>query len=286
MHHRLATLAAASLLALLPAAHAATGLVTFDPPGTDQGPSIFVAVPAMQTITAPEATFSGGVALGFATFFPAIAFATAPNVYGTANFGNGLSTSLTIDVAPSFQATQVGFALFNGETFTQSYRVDAYNGANLVATQTVADILPNWNSGFALVDIGSAAGITKVNITPINAPGAWDFLIDTVVFNQTVQQAYPQIPPPPIYTPQSPPPVTMTPVTVTYTDPDTTDGHGHKQKGKTHTLENQFINYGDDNNNAKGHFEDVMSPVPEAPTPLLLVAGLGLMGLKLRRRVR
>src|SRR5947209_6776050 len=55
-----------------------TAVVNFDPPGTPQGPSIYIAVPGPQTLTTVPATFSGGVALGFATFFPAIAFATPP----------------------------------------------------------------------------------------------------------------------------------------------------------------------------------------------------------------
>lgn len=89
----LAQTIAATCMALagiaLPSARAATGLVTFDPPTSPQGPSIYVAVPGPQTIVTPEASFSGGVVLGLATFFPAIAFATTPNVYGTADFGHG-----------------------------------------------------------------------------------------------------------------------------------------------------------------------------------------------------
>jgi hypothetical protein len=99
--------------------HSATiGLVNFDPPGSPQGPSIYVAVPGPQTIVTTPATFSGGVVLGFATFFPAIAFATAPNVYGSADFGNHLSNALTIAIDPAFTTTEVSFALFNGETST------------------------------------------------------------------------------------------------------------------------------------------------------------------------
>ena len=91
-----------------------------------QGPSIYVAVPGPQTIVTTPATFSGGVVLGFATFFPAIAFATAPNVYGSADFGNHLSNALTITIDPAFTTTEVSFALFNGETFNQSYSVDGF----------------------------------------------------------------------------------------------------------------------------------------------------------------
>lgn len=198
----LATTIAATCLALagiaLPSAHAAVGLVDFDPPGTAQGPSIFVAVPGPQTIVTPEATFSGGVVLGLATFFPAIQFATSPNVYGTADFGHGLATTLTIAINPSFATTEVSFALFNGETLLQSYVVDAFNGGTKVATQAVNNILPNFNSGFALVDMVNAGGITSVTINAVNPQGVWDFLIDTVAFNQSITSVVPNAPPPPV----------------------------------------------------------------------------------------
>ena len=237
MKHPLAHTIAATCLALagiaLPSAQAAVGLVDFDPPTTPQGPSIFVAVPGPQTIVTPEASFSGGVVLGLATFFPAIQFATAPNVYGTADFGHGLATSLTIDINPSFVTTEVSFALFNGETFLQSYVVNAFNGSTQVASQAANNILPNFNSGFALVDMVNAGGITSVTIHAVNPPGVRDFLIDTVAFNQSISSVVPNAPPPPI---------TLPPVTVTYTEPDTIDVHGHKQKGKTKTVLNQVIN--------------------------------------------
>ncbi len=285
--HRIALASLVLAGASVPAARAATGLVDFDPPTTPQGPSIYVAVPGPQTITAPEADFSGGVVLGLATFFPAIQYASGPNVYGTADFGNGLARALTIDVNPNFATTQVSFALFNGETFLQSYVVDAYNGASLVASQTAANVLPNFNSGFALIDLSSATGITRVTVNAVNPPpGVWDFLIDTVAFNQSVTTVVPNAPPPPVYSPTQPAPVTLPPVTVTYTEPDFIDSHGHKQKGKTKTVFNQVINYGDDLNNAKGHFESLPSPVPEASTPALLLAGLGVLGLASARRTR
>ena len=290
MKNPLTPMIAATCLALagvaLPSAQAAVGLVNFDPPTTPQGPSIYVAVPGPQTIVTPEATFSGGVVLGLATFFPAIAFATTPNVYGTADFGHGLATTLTIAINPSFVTTEVSFALFNGETFRQSYVVDAFNGSAKVASQAVNNILPNFNSGFALVDMVNAGGITSVTINAVNPPGIWDFLIDTVAFNQNITTVVPNAPPPPVYVPNQPAPVTLPPVTVTYTEPDTIDEHGHRQKGKTKTVQNQVINYGDDIHDAKGHFETLLSPVPETSTSLLLLVGLAAMGQVSLRRAR
>ena len=185
-------------------ANAAVALVDFEnTPSLATGPSIYVAVPGPQTITTAPATFTGGVVLGFATFFPAIAFATKPNVYGSADFGNGLSKAISININPTFATTEVSFALFNGETFNQSYTVNAFNGATLVANQTLNSIAPNFNSGFGLVDLNNAGGITSVTIAPTGTPAVWDFLIDTVAFNQNITSII-NAPPPPVDQPATP----------------------------------------------------------------------------------
>lgn len=129
-------------------------------------------------------------------------------------------------------------------------------------------------------------GITSVTIDAVNPPGIWDFLIDTVAFNQSITSVIPNAPPPPVYVPSQPAPITIPPQAITYTEPDFIDERGHKQKGKTRTVLNQVINYGDDGNDAKGHFETLTSPVPEAPNAALLLAGLAAPGLKTLRRAR
>jgi hypothetical protein len=243
-------------------ARAAVALVNFETtPQLSTGPSIYIAVPGPQTITTGPATFSGGVVLGFATFFPAIAFATVPNVYGTADFGNKLAKSLTIDVDPTFPTTEVSFALFNGEVFNQTYSVDAFNGANLVANQTLTNIVPNFQSGYGLVDVTSPGGITKVVITPTGAPSAYDFLIDTIALNQNITSVIPIQPPPLI----PPPP----------TDPVQGHRHGH---GEVELLE---VNFGDDVNDIRG--STVPAPTPE-PTSLVTLFGLGIIGCFTRRK--
>jgi hypothetical protein len=248
--------------------HAATvALVNFDPPAFSQGPSIYVAVPAAQTLVTTPATFSGGVNLGFATFFPAISFATVPNVYGSANFGNQLSSALTITINPAFSTTEVSFALFNGETFNQSYTVDAFNGASLVTSQTLANVAPNFNSGYGLIDLNSAGGITSVTIAPTGAPAAWDFLIDTVAFNQSITSI---VNPPP-------PPVIQPPVA-----PVQGHIHGHGE-GETELVE---VNFGDDVNDIRGSVLVVTptNPVPEPGTYMLAIAGLlGFLALRRKR---
>lgn len=212
-------LALAALTLLGAAAQAqTTALVNFDPDqGFAQGPSIFVAVPAAQTFVTAPATFSGGVILGLATFFPAIQFATGPNVYGTADFGNGLKNLLSIDMAPSFTTNRVSFALFNGETFHQDYLIKAYDtGGALIQTQNSGMIVPNWSSGYTIVDVNPGASLSRVTIESNLASThttAFDFLIDSIAFNQSVTTAL-NVPPPPVYPPTTPPPVTLPPVDI------------------------------------------------------------------------
>lgn len=241
-------------------ARASLALVDFENlPALSTGPSIYVAVPAPQTIVTSPATFTGGVVLGFATFFPAISFATTPNVYGTADFGNGLPEALNIAVNPAFATTEISFALFNGEVFNQSYSIDAFNGASLVGNQTLNNIAPNFNSGYGLVDLVVPGGITSVTITPIGSPSAWDFLIDTVGFNQNITG---------IITP----PVVMPPV-------PPVSGHKHgKGQGETELLE---VNFGDDVNDIRG--STVVLPVPE-PASLITLAAGGAVLLRRHRR--
>lgn len=223
------------------------------------GPSIFVAVPSPQTITTPQATFTGGVVLGFATFFPAISFATPPNVYGTANFGNGLPEQLSIAIDPAFIATEVSFALFNGETFFQTYSVDAFKGTNTVpvAHQTLTSLPPNFNSGYGLVDLVNAAGIDKVTIVPVGTPSAWDFLIDTVGLNLNIGAGVPipviQPPVPPVF------------------------GHRHGH-GEAELVE---VDFGDDVNDIRGS----VVIVPEPGTLSMMFAGV-MLGLAKRRNRR
>ena len=257
-------------LAAVPAGAQTTSVVNFETnPSLSTAPSIYVAVPAQQTIVTPEATFTGGVVLGFATFFPAIAFASAPNVYGTADFGNNLARSLNIAINPSNNVTEVSFALFNGETFNQGYVINAFNGATQVASQTIASIAPNFNSGYAIVDLVAAGGITSVNIAPTGNPQAWDFLIDTVAFNQSITSVVNAPPPPEVVLP------TVTPAPPVH-------GHRHgKGKGEVELLE---INFGDDVNDIRGSVLVVTTPVPEPGEWAMLLAGVALVGTIARRR--
>jgi len=250
-----------------PAAAATTALVTFDPSqGVAQGPSTYVAAGAQQTINTTPATFTGGVVLGFATFFPAIAFATAPNVYGTADFGVGLSKTLNIAVKPGFQTSEVSFALFNGETFAQTYQAFAYDGTTLVASQTLPSLSANFNSGWGTVDL-KAANITNLVVQAAGQPSVFDFLIDTVAFNQSLSQSVlptPVTPPPSVFVP--PPPIV-------YVNPET----------EVETAVQQI--YGSDNPLDSIRSRDyVPAPGPVPGVCLLSLAALLLAGAAIKTR--
>jgi hypothetical protein len=175
----------AAFLLLTGSASATVAVVTFDDLPT--GPSTFGS-PA-QTITTVPAVFTGGTVLGFAASFPQIVFATSPNVYGTVS-GGIYSNTLTISVNTAFPTTEVSFPLFNGATTPVSYVVNAFNGASIVGTETFTNIPSNASqTGFAIADLINAGGITSVTIAPIDTTGFFDFLIDTIAFNESVQTA-------------------------------------------------------------------------------------------------
>ncbi|MGD0442771.1 MAG: PEP-CTERM sorting domain-containing protein [Edaphobacter sp.] len=171
-------------------AHADTvAVVNFDSLPT--GPSTFAAAGPAQTIVVPGiATFTGGVILGDATNLPGLEFATPPNAYGTAGFGDSsLSSTLTIMVDPAFTADEVSFALLNGATITSGYVVNAFSGATLVDTENFT-LAANLSSGFGLPDL-LGSDITMVTIqstTDDPSVNGWDFFIDSVALNESINQ--------------------------------------------------------------------------------------------------
>jgi len=182
MTSKLSVLIAALALLITHSAQAATAFITFD--DLPLGPMTFPeATPSPQTITYPQATFSGGAILGYATYFPAQGFATAPNIYGTAWFGDNLLETMTITINPSFPTSEVSFSLFNGVIPSQAYTVSAFNASDTLLISHQYVIPGNGNTGFAIVDL-LALGIAKVTITPDGVPSEWDFVIDSITLTQ------------------------------------------------------------------------------------------------------
>ena len=189
MTSKLSVLIAALALLITHSAQAATAFITFD--DLPLGPMTFPeAMPSPQTITYPQATFSGGAILGYATYFPAQGFATAPNIYGTAWFGDNLLETMTITINPSFPTSEVSFSLFNGVIPSQTYTVSAFNASDMLLISHQYMIPGNGTTGFAIVDL-LALGIAKVTITPDGAPSEWDFVIDSVTLTQPPLQPVP-----------------------------------------------------------------------------------------------
>jgi hypothetical protein len=190
------------LAAVMPATivNASTLLINFETvPADPTGPDLFATAGIAQTITVPGvAIISGGVILGDETNLPAQAFGTPPNVYGTAGFGDNLSPTLAVSFNTAFPLTEVSFPVFNGATISESYTITAYNGAAVVASQTLTNLASNSSDGFAIADL-SSANISSLTIAPIalNDPAVngWDFSIDSIALNESVQQAFAPEPP-------------------------------------------------------------------------------------------
>ena len=144
----------------------------------------------------------------------------------------------------------------------QSYSVQAFNGASLVASQTLSSIAPNFNSGYGLVDIIALGGISRVTITPI-----WDFLIDTVAFNQSILSI------------TNPPPL---PIVQPPTPPVHGPRHGHK-KGEIELVE---VNFGDDVNDIRGSVVVINAPIPEPSTWALMLGDCVALGFVAAPRTR
>ncbi len=109
---------------------------------------------------------------------------------------------------------------------------------------------------------------TSVTIAPIGAPAVWDFLIDSVAFNQSIGSII------------NPPPAPVD-------QPPTPHVHGHRH-GHGHgegEIEWLGVNFGDDINDIRGSVI-VITPVPEPATWVSMLLGLWAICLStlLRRR--
>jgi hypothetical protein len=151
-------------------------------------PNNFFAAGAAQTYSSPGSwSISGGVLLGNPTFlraFTANNGATAPNLYGTADFADtSFQSTITLNLAPGLEVSAVTGVLFNGQTIKEDYSVSYYSGAALLGVANYSGVLPDTSiNGFASFFVHSEAGpITAVTFTTLNAGvNGWDFFLDSI----------------------------------------------------------------------------------------------------------
>lgn len=157
--------------------------------------------------------------------------------------------------------------------------MDAFNGSSLVATQTLASVAPNFNSGYGIIDLQSTASITQVTINAVGNPAAWDFLIDDVAINQSLTSVI-TAPLPPVYQPPVTPPVVLNNIQ----NYDVVDENGHKQKRNRKGSQSVRVDFGEDVNDIRSSVLLVQA-VPAVPEPSSWALMLGGLGLPLAKRI-
>ena len=152
------------------------------------------AGPAQTIVVDSDLTFNGGVVLGLPTFTPTTPFATSPNFYATANHPSGgivgdpsLSATLSIDIAPSVDATTIEGLLLNGLNRPGSYTIEAFSNGTLVDSTSLDNLTENSSNGFDLFRLDSnGLPITSVLFSPDLINGEWDYFIDTIAINESI----------------------------------------------------------------------------------------------------
>ena len=175
-------LACLMVLGMASMAHGALVVDFENVPPLPTGPSLWGPAGPMQTIIVPGfVTITGGVVLGNPTYFPAMAYCTPPNVYGTIDSVDpSLQPHIIIEIDPGFYVNEVHGVLCNGSTQPSDYLIEAYSGATVVDSQFFDDIPRNQDGGFGLISVAND-WITRVVITPQNL-SHWCFLVDTFTF--------------------------------------------------------------------------------------------------------
>lgn len=159
-------------------------------------PSTFAGGGPEFTVTSPGVgSVSGGLVLSSETFLPIEkVVGTLPNTYATGNISGAdpsLSPYITISVDPTNVVNQFSFVLMNGLTTPTGYRVDAYSGANITASQYFSALAPNTpTGGYAIVSFTNP-NTTQIVITP-DSTTYFDYAIDTVTFGSLKPAAVPE----------------------------------------------------------------------------------------------
>lgn len=155
------------------------------------GPDTYAAAGPEQILdyAGGQIQFSGGVILGFPVNFPAVDFATEPNVYASSNLGDPtLSDTLAIDInLGGAGASLVQGLLFNGESQVNDFMVTAYDLSGAVVDSAMYNIAANTDSGAAIFSMSSDSdNIYRVEFQEFNTDGAWNMLLDTITFNREI----------------------------------------------------------------------------------------------------
>lgn len=187
MNNTITALIASASFAATASAGISEFLVDFD--DGPVGPSTYAAAGPEQILDYAfgQIQFSGGVILGFPTAFPAVDFATEPNVYASSNIGDpSLSDTLAIDI-DGFGVNLVEGLLFNGELQVNDFMVTAYDISGAVVDSAIYNIAANTDSGAAIFSMSSDMdNIVRVEFQEYNTDGAWNMLLDTITFNRSI----------------------------------------------------------------------------------------------------
>lgn len=182
---RLATLCAVLLLCAALSPAGAQVVINFD--NLPVGPNNFAAAGPMQVIDVPGvATVSGGVVLGNPSFLPAFpGHGSAPNLYGTTDFADpSLLDTITLTLPASTNIKNVSGVLFNGQTISEDYSINAFFGATNVGSLALPAIQDNSSaSAFRNFSLTASGGniITSLTITTPNAGlNGWNFFVDNL----------------------------------------------------------------------------------------------------------
>ncbi len=155
------------------------------------GPSTYAAAGPEQILdyAGGQIQFSGGVVLGFPTAFPAVDFATEPNVYASSSTGDpSLNPTVAIDInLAGAGASLVQGLLFNGEVQANDFIVTAYDLSGAVVDTAMYNIPSNLDSGAVVFSMSSDMdNIYRVEFQEYNTDGAWNMLFDTITFNREI----------------------------------------------------------------------------------------------------
>ena len=158
-------------------------------PALPAQPNNFAAAGAMQTYSALGVySITGGVVLGNPTFLASFAAqGSGPNLYGTTDIADlSLLDTLTLNLDPSQNVTNVNGKLFNGQTFSEDYVVRFFSGAGLLGFMNFSAMTDNSTAaGFGNFAFTSSLvnPITSVTFSsPNSAIDGWDFFVDSINF--------------------------------------------------------------------------------------------------------